>query len=88
MAFSAFHTSVKRILLLAHQPTHVSTAGRVIVETRHDPTENLVHVVSFGNHVHFRHMGTQEAVGRGLHAGHHIAVYHTQALARRHVTFD
>ena len=73
MPFSAFHAGIDDIFLFAQQPGEVRVAGAELIEPRLDPSQHLVDFVAFRDDAQLRVESAQEAVGRHLLAGQHIA---------------
>ena len=80
MTLTTFHTGIQRIAFLTQQPREIAAVHRELLEARQDPTQQLVGVVTLGNHCDLRGVGTQITVLGRHTTRQHITVDDTYAL--------
>lgn len=59
VALTTLDTGIKRILLLATQPREIAAVNRELLETRQNPTQHLVGIVTLGDNSHLAGVCTQ-----------------------------
>ena len=80
MALATLHTGIECIVLLTTQPREIAAVHRELLETRQDPTQHLVGIVTLGDNGNLAGVSTKESVLSCWAACKHVTIDDANAL--------